>query len=324
MAIAEKNTLYQSFDPTLSDAIELWNKRIEITRKGGTIVKYDYLIRRHILPELGAVKLSEINTNLLNDFIYRKSVSGRIDSGGTLSPSYVRSIAIVLRSVISFAIDERMCLPFELKTIKPPIEKKAIVVLSHNEQRQLEKVLLENMDVTKLGIYISLFSGLRIGEICALTWNNIDLDEGILRVDATVSRVMLTDLGKKRTTLIIDKPKTPSSVRDIPICSSLRKILERMKKSASSAYVISERESFISPRTYEYRYHRLLKENGLRSVNYHVLRHTFATRCMEVGMDIKSLSEILGHSNVSTTMDIYIHSSIEHKRKQMEKLSRFF
>ena len=137
----------------------------------------------------------------------------------------------------------------------------------------------------------------------------------------TLSRVLCEEDGKRRTVLIIDQPKTQSSLRKIPINSDLLRILNEMYPKAESRYVVSNQVSFVSPRTYEYRYRKILQESGIHHINYHALRHTFATRCIEVGVDIKSLSEILGHSNVSITLNTYVHSSMDLKRSQLEKLT---
>ena len=136
----------------------------------------------------------------------------------------------------------------------------------------------------------------------------------------TVARVKSED-SSNTTHLIIDTPKTKASIRDIPISSALLPILIKMKEKSISPYVISDTNSFVSPRTYEYRYHRILDKCNIQSVNYHTLRHTFATRCIEAGVDVKSLSEMLGHANVGITLNTYVHSSMEMKRSQLEKLS---
>lgn len=211
-----------------------------------------------------------------------------------------------------------MCKPLSSRIIKPKTEIRSIKILTPYEQKKLEQELIIDMDCTKLGILISLYAGLRIGEICALKWENIDLNNQVICIRSTIARV-LDD--SKKSILIIDKPKTKSSTRDIPIASLLLPYLYEMNKKRSSDFVVSDRSDFISPRTYEYRYHKILKKSGLPPINYHALRHSFATRCIEVGVDVKSLSEMLGHSNVSITLNTYVHSSMDLKRSQIEKLS---
>lgn len=317
-----EHNISRSSEKTFGDILELWMENNRIRLKGGTINKYRNLIDAHIMPELGSVKLNNITSTVVNNFLTQKLQKGRIDKTGGLSASYVRSIMLIVNSAIKFAVAEQMCLPLKTPIMKPSNFKTEITVLSVDEQKRLETHLRSDLDPTKAGIYISLHTGLRIGEICALAWDDVDFKNRIIKIRHTVARVRDSEREKETATkLIIDTPKTPSSTRDIPISSDLLPILEEIHNFSSSAYVISETAEFISPRTYEYRYHRLLDESGIASVNYHALRHTFATRCIEAGVDVKSLSEILGHSNVGITLNTYVHSSMELKRSQLEKLS---
>lgn len=304
---------------TFKEIAKLWKVANKRNFKGSTELKYDNLIEKHIMPFLGNYNISNITSFVLNEYICTKLNTGRIDNKGGLSPSYVKSIMVIIVSIIKFAVDEHLCEPIVLSSCKIQTYKKKIKVLTQDDQVCLENNLLSDTDITKLGILISLRTGLRIGEVCALKWSDIDFVNHIIHIHATVSRVK--DKNGKGTKLIIEKPKTKSSNREIPIPSDLYEVLISMKKISVSAFVISDRDTFISPRTYEYRYHKVLKSSNVENVNYHTLRHTFATRCIEKGVDVKSLSEILGHSNISTTLNTYVHSSIEFKKIQLEKLS---
>lgn len=311
----------QGAEKTFSNVLNMWMENNRIRLKGATVNKYRYLIDIHIMPELGSVKLSDLTSTVVNNFLMQKLENGRLDKSGGLSASYVKSIMIIVNSAVNFAVSEQMCPPFKTPILKPTNSKTEIIVLTKDEQKRLEENLCSDLNPTKAGVLISLYTGLRIGEVCALTWDDIDFESEIIKVRHTVARVINTDDGTTATKLIIDTPKTPSSIRDIPISSSLLPILKKLRTQSHSNYVISETVGFVSPRTYEYRYHRLLDKSNIASTNYHVLRHTFATRCIEVGVDIKSLSEILGHSNISVTLNTYIHSSMELKRSQREKLT---
>lgn len=306
--------------PLFRDAVSLWQKTNINRFKGATEMKYDNLIDKHILPVLGSYKLIEINAFLLADFMNNKLQNGRIDRKGGLSPSYVRTIMLIVFEIIDFAVGEDMCPPIKTKIRKPTIQKNEPDVLDVSSQARLEKHLILKPEETNIGILISLNTGLRIGEICALKWTDIDFKRAILHVRSTVTRVKSTD-GSKHTKLIIDRPKTKSSVRDIPISGTLMQILILLYENRKSEYVISEKAGFVSPRTFEYRFHKVLNECQMPPINYHALRHTFATRCVELGVDVKTLSEILGHSNVSITLNTYVHSSMERKREQLEKLA---
>lgn len=317
----EKKALVKE-EKSFQEVLQLWLETNHLKYKGATENKYRYLMETHIVPELGMIKVSQISTLTVNEFLERKLQSGRLDKQGGLSPSYVRSMMLIINAALEFAVNEQMCLPLRTPIYKPTLEKKELPILSVKEQKRLEAHLFYETDETKLGVLLSLNTGLRIGEVCALTWENIDFTNKILHVRSTIARIKESHSDETRSScLIIDRPKTKASIRDIPIPSVLMPLLEERKKYSTSDFVISKQNSFLSPRTYEYRYHKLLDECELRSINYHALRHTFATRCIEVGVDVKSLSEILGHANVATTLNTYVHSSMDLKRAQIEKLS---
>lgn len=304
-----------------SEILQLWLCNNRLKQKGSTELKYRTIIEKHINPELGVLKLSQITAITINSFLDRKLKSGRIDKKGGLSPSYVRSMSLIIQAAMQFAVDEQFCQPLKSAVCKPTAEKKSLEILSKEEQRRLEIYLADRRDKVSLGVMISMYSGLRIGEVCALSWEDIDLQAKVIHVRHTVSRIRSTDpKSGRQTTLILDTPKTIASVRDIPISSVLLSRLLEVNKTSSIGYVLSDTLSFISPRTYEYRFHRLLNDCGINQVSYHTLRHTFATRCIEAGVDVKSLSEMLGHANVGITLNTYVHSSMDLKRRQLEKL----
>lgn len=303
------------------EILDLWISNNRIKYKGATESKYQYLIDKHIVPELGNVKLSMLTAPKINAFLMKKMECGRLDQKGGLSPAYVRNIMLIISSAIKFASDEGMCPPLKTAIYKPVIPKEELQILEFEQQKKLELFLTRDMNPTKIGVLISIYTGLRIGEICALSWENIDLKTNIIHVRHTVARVKDNTSKCGATKLIIDSPKTKASTRDIPIPSCLLPVLHEMKENAKSKYVVSDTAAFTSPRTYDYRYHKLLEECGMQPINYHALRHTFATRCIEAGVDAKSLSEILGHSNVGITLNTYVHSSMELKRSQIEKLN---
>lgn len=305
---------------TLKEVILLWMDANKIKHKGATETKYENLIEKHILPELGSLRISSVTTFRLNDFMEKKLESGRLDNKGGLSASYVRMIMLIITSALQFAVNEQMCQPLKTPIHKPSPQKHELPILCVAEQKKLEFQLVHEINNTKLGILLSLHTGLRIGEVCALTWNDIDFENRIIHVRSTVARIK-DHTGENATKLVIDKPKTKSSMRDIPISEQLFPLLKSLYNQAVSSYVISNHSGFVSPRTYEYRYHKILDESGVSQINYHALRHTFATRCIEVGVDVKTLSEILGHANVSITLNTYVHSSMDLKRTQLEKLS---
>lgn len=305
---------------SLKEAAELWQNAYKAMHKGATEIRYAYLLEKHILPVLGDLPLHTFSSVQIIHFMNEKLEHGRLADAGPLSPRYVRAMLSVLISVLQYAERENLCGCLNVHFQKPSVEKREPAVLSVCDQKRLEAALLQDVDSTKLGILISLNMGLRIGEVCALTWENIDLEKELIHVRATVARVR-ADGEKCKSKLIIDAPKTKASVRDIPIPSKLLPSFAAVKKISESKYVLSAGDTFISPRTHEYRYHKLLQAQKIAPITYHELRHTFATRCVEVGMDVKTLSEILGHTDVSVTLGTYVHSSMDLKRQQIEKLS---
>ena len=285
-----------------SDLLSRWQSANSIRLKGGTRVRYDNLIRIHILPQLGNIPVSELSASAINEYLNEKASHGRKDGKGGLSPSYIRSISLIISSALSFGADEDLCAPLRGKISKPSLHKDELVVLPIDKQRILEDNIRAEMSPTHIGIMISLYTGLRIGEVCALSWSDVDLINKVISVRHTVSRVKSSS-SMNKTELILDTPKTPSSKRVIPIPSPLYGLLFAYREEATSSFVVSTEGTFISPRTYEYRYHNILNNCGIESINYHALRHTFATRCIEAGVDVKSLSEILGHANAAITLN---------------------
>lgn len=301
------------------EVLLLWKDANRIKHKGATETKYEYLMDKHIIPVLGDYNLSAITPFVLNDFMEQKLNNGNLKDKSALSQTYVRSMMIIILSALQYAVNEQMCLSFATPIFKPTAEKKELKILSEKEYEKLENYLCNNLNETNLGIIISLYSGLRIGEICALKWEDIDLENKILYVKSTIARVRNEKTGG--TVLILDKPKTKASVRKIPIHSNLLNLLKKAIAISSSPFVISTNSQFVNPRTYEYRFHREFERCGIDPINYHALRHTFATRCISKGMDVKTLSEILGHANVSITLNTYVHSSMEMKLQQIEKIT---
>lgn len=294
---------------TFGDLLYYWFDFNSPKNKQTTQDKYAFLIKKHIEPELGNVKLNKISSAMINKFIDSKIKN--------LSNSYVRTMAIIMKSALELGIKEQFVFISNLDIHLPKQNKPELKILSVTEQNLLEQYILHNLDFTTLGIYISLYAGLRIGEICALRWSDIDFENRIIKVRSTVIRAKDAN-GKSYDD--IGTAKTDASIRDIPIFDKLFILLLKMKKLSKSPYVISTKMDFVKKRTFEYRYHKILKDAGLKNINYHALRHSFATRCIECGVDVKSLSEFMGHSNVSVTLNTYVHSSMDLKKIQIEKL----
>ncbi len=307
-------------NPLFVEVADLWMENNRLRLKGSTDCRYRNLLESHIIPDIGGRRIDLITGTEINAYLADKLQSGRIDNKGGLSPAYVRSIMLIINAVLTYAIDHDMRPPLQTKIYKPQAHKKELQILSPPEQSKLVSLCQSQLDPTAVGVLLSLYAGLRIGEICALEWGDIDFEAQLIYVRKTVVRVRVPE-GGSRSMLVIESPKTASSYRVVPLCSWLIPLLNEVRSNSISKYVVSTTLQFVSPRTYDYRYHRLLSLAELPGVNYHALRHTFATRCIEAGTDVKSLSEMLGHANAAVTLNIYVHPSMDTKRNQLEKLA---
>ena len=297
-----------SGNKTVKEMFERWLTAIKLKVKMSTYACYQVKINKHILPVFGSLIYEKLTAGSIHGFIDNKLKNG-------LSAKYVSDIIIVFKSMAKYV--SRVygyANPLE-NVILPKKEKKSIELLSESEQEKLCKFVLNNPDNTKIGVLLSYYAGLRIGEICGLKWHDIDLNKGIIKVERTVQRIY--ENGSTR--VIIDTPKSRSSVREIPLPLFLIEILKQVKAD-DLAYILSGTDKLIEPRTLQYRFKALLKKADLPSINYHRLRHMFATNCISLGFDIKTLSEILGHANVETTLNRYVHSSMERKIACMKLL----
>lgn len=208
------------------DVLFLWLSINKIRIKKSTETKYKNMIETHILPELGNIFVSDLNSNIINIYLDKKLKNGKVSGKGGLSPSYVKTIAIIIESALKYAQNEGYCLPLNSPILKPSIKKKELKILTPDTQVLFEKILLTDIDETKLGIFIVLQTGLRLGEICALVWDDIDFESKTINVNNTITRVRC-DKGERKSKLIIDTAKTESSIRKIPISSALLPILIR-------------------------------------------------------------------------------------------------
>ena len=278
--------------------------------KPSTMERYRGFVKNHIKPGLGRAGVMYLTTTTIHQFAL-----GRLETG--LAPQSVNSILIILHSILKYGSRQyRFPLP-EIMYLS--WEKKEMRVLSQEEQKKLVTYLLADMDLCKLGVLVALYTGLRIGELCALQWD--DIDDSSIKVRRTMQRLRKEDGAG--TELFIGTPKTGSSCRVIPIPSFLKGMIEEFReKKGNSIYFLSPSAyKILEPRNLQYKFQKYLKEAGIEKANFHSLRHTFATRCVEKGFETKSLSEVLGHSNVQTTLNKYVHSSFELKQANMELLS---
>ena len=311
----------QAKSPNFENIARQWLEGLKPIRKKSTIVKYMSQLKNYIIPTFGKFNLSDINNEDIISFSNKLLTEGR--NGQKLSPKSVSDILSRMKSIRRFALIRGYEVNYVPNAVEIPLRQGQIKVLTSTEENKLLRYLKSHFDLTALGILLSLFTGLRIGELCALKWSDFSFADKEFHVRRTMQRLHNLDEDTERKTFIeIDTPKTQSSLRKIPIPAELMKYL----KSAyvEDAYVLSgSKDKFIEPRTMENRFKSILKKCGIEKINFHVLRHSFATKCVELGFDIKSLSEILGHANVNITLNRYVHPSMKLKHANMNKLNSF-
>lgn len=305
-----------------SEVLDAWLQSTRINIKESTYVHYQHLINTHIRPQLGKYQLSKISTQLIEGFIEKQLNSGRVDQSGGLSAKTVTDILTIVKSTMEYARYNNLVVSCNLSKLTVKKKDKEMRVLCQSEQDALIRVLIADMDLYKFGVLLSLYTGIRIGELCALQWENLSIVNSTLKVRKTMQRIQETNVGAaSKTKVIITEPKSDCSIRDIPLPSFLVEIA-RQFSNHPKAYVLSgECGKYVEPRTMQNHFKSYVAESGIDDANFHALRHTFATRCIEVGFEIKSLSEVLGHSNVNITLNRYVHSSFELKHNNMNKLN---
>lgn len=315
-ANSHRETISQ--DTKLTDILNNWLESIRVSAKHSTYVKYRNATVNHIQPDLGGMRLKAVTSSLINSFFLRKRGSGRLDKKGGLSSSTLHTLYVILSSALAYAAEDSGVF---IPKLKPPHkDDPEIFMLEDEERKKLESSLLEHLDPSKFGILLCIYSGLRLGEVCSLKWEDIDLNSRVIRVRSTVQRIQMFETGStKKTRLVVGLPKTKASIRDIPIHPFIMELIKRLSVPMDG-YVISGNSMPLDPRTYQYRFKGFLKSADIQDSHFHVLRHTFATNCIASGVDVKSLSEILGHASVNTTLNKYVHSSIDMKHRQLEKL----
>ncbi|HET8885379.1 MAG TPA: tyrosine-type recombinase/integrase [Salinimicrobium sp.] len=299
----------------ISEVAQLWQTDKKQYVKKSTISAYVLLVENHLLPVFGSKhRLEEAEVQA---FVFQKLEEG-------LSQKTIKDILIVLKMLLKFGAKHKHLTyePFEIR-FPTDREKQHIEVLSRAHQKKLMKHIQEHFTFRNLGVYLCLATGLRIGEVCALTWEDMDTDMGIVRVSKTIQRIYTIEKNVRKTELIIDVPKTKNSFREIPMSRDLLRMLKPIKKIVNNSFFVLTNEAKpTEPRTYRNYYKEFMKEIGMPNLKFHGLRHSFATRCIESKCDYKTVSVLLGHSNISTTLNLYVHPNIEQKKKAIDQMYR--
>jgi Site-specific recombinase XerD len=283
--------------------------------KTSSYVKYQNGIEKHVKPYLGELYLKDITTEKISAF------SQHLLNEKKLSIKSVRDILTFVRSILSYInrqIDGELS---HVEVIYPRESPKAIRVLTEQEESELILYLAEGMNAGKFAVYLALRTGMRIGEICALRWKDISFADETIHVGNTVQRIKnIGAQGDSKTVLMIGSPKSDKSRRTIPLMPDIAALCRKFYRGNPECFVLTGKESCMEPRKLQRYLKSYTKECDIQDIHFHTLRHTFATRCVEVGFDVKTLSEVLGHASISVTLERYVHPNLNLKRENMRRL----
>ena len=291
----------------------LWAEEKSLYVKESTMAAYRFFIRNFIVPELG--DKNRLTEDDLHRFIFSKLENGK-------SLNYVKDLFIVLKMILNYGM-KKGYMPRVCTDIRFPPEKvnRDVEILCVDEHRKILEYLKSNVNGENLGIYICLTAGLRIGEICALKWKDIDMKNGMINIDKTIQRIYLPGDRSGHTEVIIGPPKSRNSARSIPMTDELTGIIAGMISSADpECYILSDAPFPVEPHTYRRHYRKLMDNLKMPKMKFHGLRHSFATRCIESNCDYKTVSVLLGHSNISTTLNLYVHPNLDQKKRCVEMM----
>lgn len=292
---------YVRRDATVGRLSAIFLEDMEGSIKPSTLACYRRNIQCHILPALGERVAAELTAEEVNDFIEQLQED--------YSPKLVREVGGLLLRIVGMA-----GVGYGEDVTLPKVRQKAVEVFTEPELKQMGQVILRRPDRTGLGVLLTAYTGLRLGELCGLQWQDVDVGAGLLHIQRTVERIAQIGGG---TCLTVQPPKTENSERWIPIPKEMLRMLKTAQKQPDN-YLLTGGEIVPDPRAMQYRYKVLLEHCGVRYRNFHCLRHSYATRCVERGVDVKSVSELLGHADVRTTLWLYVHSSMDYKRRAVE------
>lgn len=300
---------------TYNDILKLWlNTKKDL--KLQSLLNYENLINNYLINTIGNKNIKELKSNdIENLFIELKEKN--------VATSTRKTLIYIIRASLNYAYNNNYSEYIDVSNIKFKLSNKAIFVLSKEEQSTLENKLKDKPNIRKICLLLCLYTGLRVGEVCGLKWEDIDFSNKSLTIKRTIVRVKNKDENKQsKTKLIESTPKSDTSNRIIPIPEFIICLLSEFK-SNNNYFILSNSNKLYDSRLLESFYSRLLKSCNINPNKFHTLRHTFATRSIESKMDIKTLSEILGHSQVETTLKLYVHPTYEMKKISIENLVRF-
>lgn len=297
---------------TVGELFSEWLSAKRTQVKISTYYNYAFKTEKHLIPAFGKLKMNKLTPDKIYSFIREKQVSG-------LSNKYIADIVVVLKNMAKYAAKTHNCVNPVSDVELPKTVRHEPEIYTDAEQKRLETALMKDMDGVKMAVLPALYTGVRIGELCGLKWSDVDFENRTLHIERSVQHIRKDGILRK-TEIILLKPKSRTSERTIPLPDFLINILKKFKPSDENVFILTDSSKIPDPRTLQYRFKAILRRNQLRDINFHSLRHLFATNCIAAGFDVKTLSEILGHSSVEITLNRYVHSSFERKRACMNML----
>ena len=303
------------------DWLKEWlDNYIEPTVKARTFSRYSEIVNQHIIPKLGEYELSDLIPSVLQCYVTELFRTGNLKTGKGLAVNSVNAIVNVIQNSLHTAFRLGYIKEYTADRIKrPKAQEKDVSCFSTQEQKTIEQAVLSGKKNKMFGVMLCLYSGLRVGELLALKWEDIDFQKGVL----TVSKSCHDGKGRDGHYIRIEEtPKTSSSRRIIPLPKQLLPLIKEAKKKSDSEYIVAKNNKPISVRSYQRSFALLQRKLKIPHRGFHSLRHTFATRALECGMDVKTLSEILGHKSPTVTLNRYVHSLMEHKKDMMNRLGK--
>ena len=339
--MSEEQTSLQSAEIlTLGDWMDRWlESYAKPTVKLSTYCSYEQYIRSHIKPQIGALYLNTLRVDDLQDFFNERGQNGNVKGPGGLSPKTLTNMRNLLHMALDQAVKNKLIKENPIEGVRLPKNvQREMRVLSREEQDRLIKAARQAPEPAAFGIIFDLFTGLRLGELCGLRWKNVDMEQGLFRVCETRNRLPNHDDSIVASTTVetVSSTKTDHSRRTVYLLDELFQDLKYYKEiqdSIAAEYPGYNREGYVfcqengqpyEPRTYQDLFKRCVRQAGIKDTNFHALRHTFATRSLEQGMDVVTLSRLLGHANPSITMDKYGHALDDHKRSSIGKLGGLY
>lgn len=301
-------------DLTFDQAADQWLASKKGKIKTTTYNHYSNQYELHIKPFFENRKLTALKDTDYNEFLQQKENDG-----------YSSRTLILLRTILKMILlyaENTFHIPAVKNIFMPKKPKKQVEAFSRTEQTKLVQYLSEHSDHYSLAVIMSLYCGLRIGEVCALQWKDLNLDTGVVTVSKTLIRVQNKDKEESgKTKVVMQNPKTESSSRKVPMPESIRKEFLLRFHDDPDSFVITGTSHFMEPRVCLRKFKKIVTDLGMSEYTFHACRHTYATRCIELGIDAKILCELLGHASVKTTLDRYVHPSMDLKKEQVNKLT---